>query len=99
MNLILKDGAPTYRATVDLTGGGTVARYFISASYVNEGGMYETDRAMTDYNTNANYHRWNYRMNVDIDLTKNYATKSRCIGGLWTNRTCREANIMKYGTH
>ena len=70
MNLILKDGAPTYRATVDLTGGGTVARYFISASYVNEGGMYETDRARTDYNTNANYHRWNYRMNVDIDLTK-----------------------------
>ena len=25
MNLILKDGAPTYRATVDLTGGCTVA--------------------------------------------------------------------------
>ncbi len=70
MDLILKDGAPTYRAAIDLTGGGTVARYFISASYVNEGGMYNTDHAMKDYNTNANYHRWNYRMNVDLDLTK-----------------------------
>ena len=82
MNLILKDGAPTYRATVDLTGGGTVARYFISASYVNEGGMYETDRAMTDYNTNANYHRWNYRMNVDIDLTKSTLRKVGVSGSL-----------------
>lgn len=44
--------------------------------------MYETDRAMTDYNTNANYHRWNYRMNVDIDLTKSTLLKVGVSGSL-----------------
>ena len=32
MDLILKKGAPIYRATVDLSGGGTTARYLVSAS-------------------------------------------------------------------
>ena len=32
--------------------------------------MYKTDGKLKDYNTNANYQRWNYRMNVDFDVTK-----------------------------
>lgn len=82
MGMLLKKGAPTYRATIDINGGGTLARYFISASYVDEGGMYEADAAMKDFNTNANYRRWNYRMNVDIDLTKTTLIKVGVSGSL-----------------
>ena len=82
MNLILKKGAPIYRATVDLSGGGTTARYFISASYVDEGGMYKTDEGLKEYNTNANYRRWNYRMNVDLNLTKTTLLKVGVSGSL-----------------
>ena len=70
MDVLLRDGAMTYRANLDISGGGSVARYFVSASYVSEGGMYKTDGKLKDYNTNANYQRWNYRMNVDFDVTK-----------------------------
>lgn len=82
MGTILKDGAPIYRATVDLSGGGTTARYFVSASYVDEGGMYKTDEGLKDYNTNANYRRWNYRMNIDLNLTKTTLLKVGMSGSL-----------------
>lgn len=70
LDVLLRDGAMSYRANLDISGGGATARYFVSASYVNEGGMYKTDAKLKDYDTNANYQRWNYRMNIDMDITK-----------------------------
>lgn len=61
----------TYKASLNLSGGSTSARYFVSASYADEQGMYKTDKAFSkEYNTNADAKRWTYRMNVDINLTK-----------------------------
>src|SRR5690606_21586762 len=50
--VMLRDGASQYRANLNLSGGGSTARYFVSGSYVNEQGMYKTDEALRDYNTN-----------------------------------------------
>ncbi len=69
-DVLLKDGAGTYRASINLNGGGSTARYYVSGSYLNEGGMYKTDKTLKDYNTNSNLERYNYRMNTDIDITK-----------------------------
>jgi TonB-linked SusC/RagA family outer membrane protein len=68
-DVMLRDFANQYRTTLDFSGGGTTARYFVSGSYVNEGGMYKSDEGLTDYKTNANYSRWNYRTNIDLDIT------------------------------
>ena len=40
----MKDGAMTYRANLNMSGGGSTARYFVSLSYINEEGMYKTAR-------------------------------------------------------
>lgn len=70
-DIVLKRGASIYRGTVNFSGGGSTARYFVSGSFINEGGMYKTDRELKEeYNTNANMKRTNYRINVDLDLTK-----------------------------
>lgn len=69
-DVMLRDGANTYRASVNLDGGGSTVRYYVSGSYFNEGGMYKSDQSLKDYNTNANMTRSNYRTNIDMDITK-----------------------------
>ena len=70
-DVILRDGAMSYKANLNLDGGGANARYFVSISYVEDQGMYKTDKSIEqNYNTNANSRRWNYRMNADMDITK-----------------------------
>lgn len=82
-DLLLKDGAMTYRANLNMNGGGTTARYYVSASYIEEGGMYKTDKTLRDdYDTNANYKRWNYRLNTDIDITSSTILKVGVSGSL-----------------
>ncbi|MEA4917012.1 TonB-dependent receptor [Proteiniphilum sp.] len=70
MDLLLKDGAPTYRASLSVKGGGSKARYYLSGSFLDEGGMYHVDKNMKQYDTNANYQRYNYRMNIDMNITE-----------------------------
>lgn len=38
-DVLLKDGAMTYRASLNMSGGGANARYYVSLSYLNEEGM------------------------------------------------------------
>lgn len=83
MDTLLKDGAFSYRANLNLNGGGSTTRYFVSASYVEDEGMYRTDETLrNDYDTNANYRRMNYRMNVDMDITKSTLLKVGVSGSL-----------------
>ena len=85
---VLKDGAFNYRANLNISGGSNKARYFVSASYIEEQGMYKTDNAIkNEYNTNANYKRWNYRLNTDIDVTQTTLLKVGVSGSLAKENT------------
>jgi TonB-linked SusC/RagA family outer membrane protein len=69
--VILKPGAGSYRANINMSGGGSTARYYISIAYTDDQGMFKTDRILRkDYDTNADAKRWNYRVNTDVNLTK-----------------------------
>ncbi|MDU1890118.1 MAG: TonB-dependent receptor [Dysgonomonas sp.] len=92
---LLRDHSMSYRANLNLSGGGGTARYFVSASYLDQQGMYKIDKALSDYNTNANYRKWNYRMNTDIDITKSTLLKVGISGSLQkTNDTGVGSNAL-----
>jgi TonB-linked SusC/RagA family outer membrane protein len=50
-------------------GGGDIARYFISLGLSNEGAAYKMD-PNSPYNADIGYNTYNYRANLDINLTK-----------------------------
>ena len=79
---VLRDGAWSSRVTLNMSGGGKTVRYFISGSYQDQAGMYKTDEALKDYDTNTNYRKWTYRMNVDMDITKTTLLKVGVSGSL-----------------
>lgn len=82
MDVMMRDGAFSTRATLNMNGGGKLARYYISGSYQDQQGMYKVDDALKDYNTNANYKKWTYRLNLDIDITKSTLLKVGLSGSL-----------------
>ncbi|MDR0713086.1 MAG: TonB-dependent receptor [Bacteroidales bacterium] len=66
---IFKDYSMNRRVSANVSGGGTIARYFISGSYYNEGSIYKTDNMKT-YDSSIQFNKFNFRANVDIDLSK-----------------------------
>lgn len=85
-DLMLKKGAPQYKAEISFSGGGDNVRYYVSGSYYNEDGIYKTKSSENKYNTNTTYERFNYRANIDMNITK--TTLARIgIGGWLVNRT------------
>jgi TonB-linked SusC/RagA family outer membrane protein len=50
-------------------GGGEIARYYLSIGGSNESAAYKVDKE-SPYASNVGYNTYNYRMNLDINLTK-----------------------------
>ena len=90
-DLMLKKGAPSYYANISFSGGSDNVRYFVSGRYTGENGRYRTASSENTYNTNSTYERWNYRANVDMNLTRS-TILSASIGGWLVNRNAPSSN-------
>jgi TonB-linked SusC/RagA family outer membrane protein len=56
------------RATLNASGGSERVRYFVSGAFLNQGGMWKKFGG-TSYNNNVNVKRYNFRSNVDMNVT------------------------------
>lgn len=57
------------QASISIRGGGERARYYVTAAYIRDNGnLYNNPEA--DYSTNIHLTRYNFRSNVDMNITK-----------------------------
>lgn len=66
----LKNLAPQGQYNINVQGGTKTARYFLSTGYLYQDGLFNTENHK-DYNTNYRFDRFNFRTNLDIDVSKN----------------------------
>lgn len=66
---LLKSNSMMNQTNLNVSGGSSTARYFVSMSYLGQEGLYKFDDLNT-YNINAYLNKYNFRSNVDIDITK-----------------------------
>ena len=96
LDYMLQDYAPQSQYNVNLSGGTEKVKFFVSAGALNQGGLFKTFN--TDKNNNFNYDRFNYRANIDVDVTKTTRMAVN-LGGRVENRNFPangESDIFRY---
>lgn len=68
MNELLKKGSWLQRYNVTVDGGFKRTRYFVSLGTTLQSGMFNTVKEQ-NYSTNTNFSRYNFRSNVEFDVT------------------------------
>ena len=85
---LYRDAAPIYKTNMQISGGNASTRYYVSASYLRQEGMWNDKWTgyNKDYNTQHALNRFNLRSNLDIDVNK-YLNVSVDLGGRIDNIT------------
>lgn len=68
---IFRKNTNQQHAYLSVNGGNNVIRYYVSLGYIMQGGIYREDPA-SKYETNASLKRYNFRSNLDVNLSKSF---------------------------
>ena len=66
--MLFNDYATSQRGNLSVTGGGKVARYFVSTAFMKDNGILKVDKR-NSFNNNIDFKNYNLRANVDINIT------------------------------
>ncbi len=65
---LIKPSSMMTQGNLNVNGGSSTARYFVSLGYLKQDGLYKYDN-LNAYNINAVMNKYNFRSNIDVDLT------------------------------
>lgn len=87
-NEMLKDYAHSHQYNLNVAGGTSFAKYFGSLSYMKEGDILKTgENVGTSDKTEYSYERYNYRTNIDFDITPTTLFSVNLAGYLGTRKS------------
>jgi TonB-linked SusC/RagA family outer membrane protein len=84
IDYLMKDAAWQQQVNVNVKGGTEKVRYFVSAGFLNQNSLFKTFSNNDD--ETFKYKRFNYRANLDINVSK-YSQLALTLGGRVQNRT------------
>ncbi len=66
---VYKDYSSLTNANLNINGGSEAVRYYVAASFYNQGGPYKVSN-LNGFNPNLNFKRYDFKSNIDVDITK-----------------------------
>ncbi len=73
---VTQKNVPQQQYNINIRGGTKSVRYFISGGYYTQGSWFKNFdqyyQGIKKYNSNYQFDRYNFRSNLDIDITKNF---------------------------
>ncbi|MEA4917887.1 TonB-dependent receptor [Proteiniphilum sp.] len=66
---LIKDHTMNHTVNLNVSGGGTVARYFVSGGFAQNSGLLKVDQR-NNFNSNIDLKTYSVRTNVNVNLTK-----------------------------
>lgn len=70
---------------INISGGTKIAKYFVSAGYAFQDGIFKKFYSPYGISTVPNYNRYNFRSNIDLSLNKDFTVGIK-LGGRFSNR-------------
>lgn len=77
---ILRKATPVSSYNLNLTGGNSTMKYFVLLNGINNDGLYKKFGDINSTSTNADYNRYNFRSNVDVNVSRRLSVSFK-IGG------------------
>ncbi len=69
-DVILNDYTMNQQVHLSASGGGQAARYYMSLGVLNKDALFKQDKGINKYDTDVNYKQYNFRANIDMNLTQ-----------------------------
>ncbi len=84
---LTRSNAPQQQYNLNVSGGNKAIKYFISGGYLSQGGSFKDLSAQyyvgqKNYNSNYTFDRFNFRSNVDVNVTKDFTATLNLAGRL-----------------